>query len=169
MTEDSPPLAHFAHRVITIVRDTVYDSLLDIPVTGAGAPPAPTGPRFARNPAMSQPPETVSENQPAPPPSRGSFLKKFLLGVAALVAAFAGYVAIQSPDFRIVRETRVAAPPDKVFPHLVDFRKGDAWSPWSKLDPDMKQTFEGRRADWGRNTRGPATTRSGPAVRRSWK
>jgi uncharacterized protein YndB with AHSA1/START domain len=98
---------------------------------------------------MSQPQDSASATNAVPPPSRGSLLKKLLLGAAAIVAAFAGYVAIQSPEFRITRETRVAASPEKVFPHLVDFRKGDAWNPWSKLDPDMKQTFEGPESGLG--------------------
>lgn len=98
---------------------------------------------------MSQPQVSTSGNNPAPPPSRGSLLKKILLGVVAVVAAFAIYVAAQPPEFRIAREARLAAAPDKVFPHLVDFRKGDAWNPWAKLDPDMKQTFEGPESGLG--------------------
>ncbi|MET0568545.1 MAG: SRPBCC family protein [Hyphomicrobiaceae bacterium] len=76
-------------------------------------------------------------------------LKKILLGLIAIIAIFAGYVALQPSDFRITRSTTVAAPPAVVFDQVNDFHKWDAWSPWAKLDPNAKAIFEGAPAGEG--------------------
>ena len=70
-------------------------------------------------------------------------LKKILITVIVLVLVFAIVVATRPADFRIVRSTTIAAPAAVVFAHVNDLRKWDAWSPWAKLDPAMKQTHEG--------------------------
>ncbi len=77
-----------------------------------------------------------------------TMLKTFLLLLAA-VAAFAGYVALQPSEFRIARTGRINAPQDKVFDHVNDFHKWQEWSPWAKLDPNAKATFEGAAAGNG--------------------
>jgi hypothetical protein len=70
-------------------------------------------------------------------------LKRILLAVAAVVVLFAGYVALQPSTLRIERSTIVVAPPAAVFAEVNDFHNWDAWSPWAKLDPNAKATFEG--------------------------
>jgi uncharacterized protein YndB with AHSA1/START domain len=72
---------------------------------------------------------------------------KKILGIiavlAAIVAGFAVYVAMQPSAFRIERSATIAAPPATVFAQVNDFHKWEAWSPWAKLDPAAKVTFEG--------------------------
>ncbi|MCC7253932.1 SRPBCC family protein [Hyphomicrobium sp.] len=70
-------------------------------------------------------------------------LKRILLAVVAVVLAFVVYVALQPSAFRIERSTIVVAPPEAVFAEVNDFHNWQAWSPWAKLDPDAKATFEG--------------------------
>lgn len=70
-------------------------------------------------------------------------LKKILIGVALVIAAFLVVAALQPAHFRIVRSATLPAPPAAVFEHVNDFHKWQAWSPWAKLDPDAKNTFEG--------------------------
>ncbi|MFO1499174.1 MAG: SRPBCC family protein [Verrucomicrobiota bacterium] len=70
-------------------------------------------------------------------------LKKILLALAAVIVIFLGIVAMQPADFRVVRSTTIAAPPAAIFAHINDFHRWPTWSPWAKLDPDMKQTYEG--------------------------
>jgi hypothetical protein len=43
----------------------------------------------------------------------------------------------------------VNAAPAEVYAHVYDFEKWQAWSPWAKLDPDAKITFEGPRSGPG--------------------
>lgn len=76
-------------------------------------------------------------------------LKRVLLGIAVLLAAFLGYVATQPSAFSVARSTTIAAPPAAVFAHVNDFHKWQAWSPWAKRDPNAKATFEGPEAGEG--------------------
>lgn len=69
--------------------------------------------------------------------------KKILLVLVALLAVFVAVVALQPSDYRVERTTTIAADPAQVFPHVNDFHKWEAWSPWAKIDPDAKVTFEG--------------------------
>jgi uncharacterized protein YndB with AHSA1/START domain len=74
-------------------------------------------------------------------------LKKILLTAlavfVAILAVLAIVVAMQPSDFRIAREIVIDAPPAAVFEHVNDFHNWQAWSPWAKLDPQAKNTFEG--------------------------
>ena len=70
-------------------------------------------------------------------------LKKILLGLAALIVVFLVVVALQPSHFHIERTASISAPPAAVFALVNDFHRWDAWSPWAKLDPSMKTTFEG--------------------------
>lgn len=76
-------------------------------------------------------------------------LKKILLGIAAVLVVFAIVVAFQPANFRVVRSATIAAPPAAVFAEVNDFHRWNAWSPWAKLDPAMKQTHEGAPAGTG--------------------
>jgi len=70
-------------------------------------------------------------------------LKKILIGFVSVVAVFAVVVALQPSEYRISRSTTVAAPAPVVFAQANDFHNWEAWSPWAKLDPAAKTTFEG--------------------------
>lgn len=76
-------------------------------------------------------------------------LKKVLIALLGIIAALAVVIALQPSDFRISRSTTIAAPAAAVFEQVNDFHKWDGWSPWAKLDPNMKQSFEGARAGVG--------------------
>jgi len=81
-----------------------------------------------------------------------------LAAVAALVVVFLIVVATRPADFRIERRATIAAPPSVVFDQVNDFRNWSAWSPWAKLDPAMKETYDGPPARV-RITPGSATRR----------
>ena len=74
---------------------------------------------------------------------------KILIALVAIVAAFAAFVALQPSEYRIARSATIAAPASDVFAQVNDFHKWDAWSPWAKLDPNAKTTFEGPSAGEG--------------------
>jgi uncharacterized protein YndB with AHSA1/START domain len=72
--------------------------------------------------------------------------KKLLIAlavVAALIVVFVIVVAMQPSNFRISRSATMAAPAAVVFPHVNELKKWQPWSPWMKLDPNAKSTFEG--------------------------
>jgi uncharacterized protein YndB with AHSA1/START domain len=70
-------------------------------------------------------------------------LKKILFALLGIIAALAVIVVLQPSDFRISRSTTIAAPAATVFEQVNDFHKWEGWSPWAKLDPNMKQSHEG--------------------------
>jgi hypothetical protein len=76
-------------------------------------------------------------------------IRKILIGVAIVIAAFVALVFIQPSDFQIARTTTITAPARTVFDQVNDLRKWDAWSPWAKLDPAAKVSFEGPQAGPG--------------------
>lgn len=72
--------------------------------------------------------------------------KKILITLAAfalVVVVFVIIVALQPAAFRVERSAAIAAPPSAVFAQVNDFHRWEAWSPWAKIDPAMKQTYEG--------------------------
>ena len=76
-------------------------------------------------------------------------LKKILIALAAIAVVFVAVVAMQPSDFRIVRTATMSAPAPAVFAQVNDFHNWEAWSPWAKLDPAAKNSFEGPPAGTG--------------------
>jgi len=75
-------------------------------------------------------------------------LKILILIVLAALALVLIYAARKPNTFRMFRTTKITAPPEIIYAVLCDFHKWSAWSPFEKLDPAMKRTFEG--ADSGK-------------------
>lgn len=63
--------------------------------------------------------------------------------LVALAAVAAVFVATRPVDFRLERSTQIEAPASKVFGLIDDFHQWQRWSPWEKLDPNMKKSFQG--------------------------
>jgi hypothetical protein len=76
-------------------------------------------------------------------------IKTILVGVAAVIALILVIAAFQPEDFRVERRATFAAPASAVFPHVNEFRNWERWSPWEKLDPEMKRTFSGPQGGTG--------------------
>lgn len=76
-------------------------------------------------------------------------LKKILLILVLLIVTFLLVAALQPGDFRYERSATINAPADKVFAQVNNFQNWNAWSPWAKLDPNAKNTFEGPEAGVG--------------------
>lgn len=76
-------------------------------------------------------------------------LTTILVVVAVLVVGAAVFVMRQPDDFRVIRSATIAAPPTAVFGYVNDLHQFQIWSPWAKLDPAAKTTFEGPPAGTG--------------------
>ena len=63
--------------------------------------------------------------------------------IAIAVVVLLVYAATKPDAFRIQRAATIQAPPEKIYPHINDFHRWTAWSPWEKLDPDLKRTHSG--------------------------
>jgi len=70
-------------------------------------------------------------------------LIKILIAVAVVVVLFVVVVAMQPAGFRVTRFATIGAPPAIVFSHVNDLHNWEAWSPWAKLDPAAKNTYDG--------------------------
>lgn len=76
-------------------------------------------------------------------------LKKIFIALAVIIAVFVGVVVMQPSEFRVARTATISAPAAAAFAQINDFHNWQAWSPWEKLDPAMKKTFEGEPAGAG--------------------
>lgn len=80
-------------------------------------------------------------------------MKKFLLfaGIIAIVAiaSFLIYAAKLPDAFLISRSITIQASPEKIYPYLSDFEKGQQWSPYEQKDPAMKRKFSGAKSGKG--------------------
>jgi uncharacterized protein YndB with AHSA1/START domain len=74
---------------------------------------------------------------------------RLLLVLVLIVVGLVIVIASRPSEFRVERTTVVAAPPAAVFAQVNDFHKWDAWNPWAKMDPALKQTYEGAPAGAG--------------------
>jgi hypothetical protein len=72
-----------------------------------------------------------------------------LIAIAAIIVVFVIVVAMRPDDFRVTRTATLSAPPAVVFAQVNDFHKWEAWSPWAKLDPACKNSYEGSAAGTG--------------------
>ena len=69
--------------------------------------------------------------------------RKILIGVAAVIVLLLIVVATRPGTFHVERSVTIAAPPEAAFAQVNDFHAWASWSPYEKLDPGMKRTFEG--------------------------
>jgi len=76
-------------------------------------------------------------------------IKKILIVIAAVLVVFVIIVALQPAEYHIARTATVAASAEVVFAQVNELKKWDAWSPWLKIDPAMKQTYEGPTSGTG--------------------
>jgi uncharacterized protein YndB with AHSA1/START domain len=79
-------------------------------------------------------------------------LKALLIVVAVLVvcvAAALAYAATRPDTFTVRRSATIKAPPERIFALINDFRSWGRWSPYEKLDPELKRTYSGAPAGKG--------------------
>jgi uncharacterized protein YndB with AHSA1/START domain len=74
-------------------------------------------------------------------------IKKLILGLLAVIVigviALVVVISTQPSQFKVTRSSTFDAPPETVFAQVNDFHNWAAWSPWEKLDPNMKRTITG--------------------------
>jgi carbon monoxide dehydrogenase subunit G len=74
-----------------------------------------------------------------------------IIGIILLVVITIGLVAVlmQPAQGHIEKSIVINSTAASVFAEVSDFKKFNAWSPWAKMDPEAKQTFEGPAASIG--------------------
>ncbi|EMO31444.1 SRPBCC family protein [Leptospira santarosai] len=75
-----------------------------------------------------------------------------LAALGALIVFVLGTFVLASTkpsDFRYERTLGINAQPEKIFTLVNDYHSWASWSPWEKLDPAMKKTFNGAASGVG--------------------
>lgn len=70
-------------------------------------------------------------------------LIKILIVLALLVVILAIVIATRPDEFRVTRTAPISAPAPVVFEQVNNLSHWNSFSPWAKLDPNAKYTFEG--------------------------
>jgi hypothetical protein len=76
-------------------------------------------------------------------------LINILIALVVIVVVFIIIVAMRPSEFRVTRSTVISALPPEIFAGVNDLHQWLAWSPWEKIDPALKRTFEGPPAGTG--------------------
>jgi uncharacterized protein YndB with AHSA1/START domain len=71
------------------------------------------------------------------------------IALVVLIAAVVIIAATKPDTFRIERSASLKAPPERIFALINDFHNWGAWSPWEKMDPNLKRTFSGQPSGTG--------------------
>ena len=72
-----------------------------------------------------------------------------LIILIVIIAAVLIYAATRPNDFVVSRSASIKAPAATIFPLINDFRRWPEWSPYEKLDPQMKRTLSGAESGKG--------------------
>lgn len=76
-------------------------------------------------------------------------MKKILLSLVGLVVVALVAAAILPKDFKIEHSVVIAKPKSEVFAYLKLMQNDKNWSPWIKLDPEMKTELKGNDGEIG--------------------
>jgi len=69
----------------------------------------------------------------------------FFLGIMLLLVG----IFVAPKTFTVKRTASINAPAETVYSYVSSLEAMDAWSPWAKLDPNMKNTYEGTTGEVG--------------------
>ncbi len=76
-------------------------------------------------------------------------LKIVLLAVGALAALFLVIAAFLPSNYAVERSIEISKAPEVVFGQVVDFNNYLKWNPWSKMEPNAKNTISGAQGEVG--------------------
>jgi uncharacterized protein YndB with AHSA1/START domain len=78
-----------------------------------------------------------------------TFLLYVLVVLMLVVFATLIYAATKPDKFSVKRSVEIKAVPETVFALINDFRQWPKWSPWEKLDPNLRRTLSGAESGRG--------------------
>ncbi len=76
-------------------------------------------------------------------------LVKILAVLGIAVVALVMVIASKPDTFSYSRSLAISATPEKVFPLVNNLHEWETWSPWAKVDPNIKHIYEGAGAGVG--------------------
>lgn len=72
-----------------------------------------------------------------------------LVGLVAIIVVILIVASTKPNTVHYERATVINASPDRITPHLVDFHNWMPWSPWEKMDADLKRDYSGAASGVG--------------------
>jgi hypothetical protein len=82
-------------------------------------------------------------------PAGEDMTRRILMASAALALLAAAFVATRPAAFAIERTERVEAPAAVVYGHIASLRAMDVWSPWVRMDANLKLAYAGPESGVG--------------------
>ncbi|MEB3286639.1 MAG: SRPBCC family protein [Vampirovibrionales bacterium] len=76
-------------------------------------------------------------------------LKMVLILVFLVIAGILAFATTKPDTFRVERSIIINAPSEKIYPLISNFHQWQIWSPYEKMDPNMKRAFEGPESGKG--------------------
>ena len=70
-------------------------------------------------------------------------MRTVLLIVLAILMVLAVFIQTRPERFHVERSVTIDAPSATIFPHINDFHRWTAWSPWEKVDPQLQRFYDG--------------------------
>ncbi len=78
-----------------------------------------------------------------------TMIRKIVIAVVILLVGVLVYAASQPDTFQVERSTDINTAPKRIFAQIDDLHKWISWSPWEKIDPNMKRTYSGANSGKG--------------------
>jgi hypothetical protein len=76
--------------------------------------------------------------------------KKLLpVSLLALLGLFLLGGVLLPKDYRVARATVMQCTPEEAFTRVADLRTWKSWSPWQRMDPEAKTTYQGAAGELG--------------------
>jgi len=76
-------------------------------------------------------------------------VKRILIGLVVVIGGIFAIAAFRPNTYTVERSLKINASPEKIFPHLISFKKALEWSAWEKTEKDIKRTFTGPESGMG--------------------
>jgi hypothetical protein len=74
---------------------------------------------------------------------------KVALGATAVVGVLGIVIASRPSQFHVEQSIVIAAPPERAVAQVSDFHAWAEWSPYDKMDPNIKRTYSGAASGVG--------------------
>lgn len=86
-------------------------------------------------------------------------IKIVAIVVSALLIILGIAIFMQPSEAHLEKSIVIHAPASLIFPEVSNFKRFNTWSPWARMDPDVKLTYEGKDGTTGSkmNWDGPKT------------
>ncbi len=82
-------------------------------------------------------------------PALGEFMRNVIRIILGVILLLIILVQTRPNTYHVERSQVIAAPTEAIYGKLVDFHQWSEWSPWAKIDPNMKTTYTGAASGVG--------------------